>query len=1042
MSVKIEILDYEYGTGGNLVNMDDGTPQTGWSFANSTTADWDGDGSNNSLYYNGISTPLVVGHEYTVTLKVTNYTTSAIGEDMGVSSGNISGSANGVGTSVRLSSNGTVTYTFTCTASGSIRIYGRGYNNGTQEVTIVDNDSIDWNKSILGELDITDHSDFPLALTFQISDLKDLTSTSGDYSKTFKIPATKNNNKIFKHLFIPNIDSPNKATESKRCRILINNLYSLVGLIRVSGIGGSGEEPSYYNCIFFGNNLSWAADLEGKYMDTIDWGTTGEALTYNKNSIVATWQHEDSSNASNSPIVYPITSYGQENAGGIGRTIQLLDTATDANGWLPTKVGYWGFADPSSSSSTEGNSYGTPEPSPDWRPSVFVKTTLEKIFSPLGYIINSEFMDTDMFKKLVWLLPNFTYNNPDDRSAAYNVESNFHNGVSLTTTTEPGSVSVNDDGIYKASWGGYVRYEYEDYFLTELGRGANQAPGGVPTTPTYPDGTPNAFPLDSSRLNVTLDNGSYVDTTNNEITIGEYGYYTISLNGIQGRLAEGHKGGGDNKYITSIQIALNLEIQTVGQSSWNIVNNASDTQSPHQTNTAFQWTDSSKSLVTEFGDLSSISETRYLNKGDKIRLTTGFKILDTSDNNQNFVITTFYRAAGNSANFNISISPDYVEYGQTYNLKDVMNPEYKQLDFIKGVTHAFNLNMTTDEITKTINIEPFNTFYKPYGSAIDWTYKLDRDKEIQDKWLKTDLKRNIVFKYKTDDKDGKIQYRGPIYFGDVDDEFPYRETLPPTFEKGLVTYENPFFAGSYNAKNQNTVGGDDYIDTAFSACLWTENVSANDAGRPAKGFEFLPRLLYWNKYSPAIGSGHKIAAVQTWITTDWITADAEANPTYHLSLIYPQATMINGDRQGNDSTNLLTYSPNLAYGSTWTGVYDDATNTYASLFASKGLYDTYYKNMIEMFKQNPRIRTLYIDLKTVDILNLDFTKLIYIDGVYWRLSKVIDFQPNKNEPVKVELIEWFQLGQFAATAPTVGDTGGFGGGGAGDPIPTNNDLGL
>lgn len=55
--------------------------------------------------------------------------------------------------------------------------------------------------SIVGELDITDHSDFPLAITLQTSDIKDITSTSGDYSKTFKIPATKNNNKLLRHPF-------------------------------------------------------------------------------------------------------------------------------------------------------------------------------------------------------------------------------------------------------------------------------------------------------------------------------------------------------------------------------------------------------------------------------------------------------------------------------------------------------------------------------------------------------------------------------------------------------------------------------------------------------------------------------------------------------------------------------------------------------------------------------------------------------------------------------------------------------------------------
>jgi hypothetical protein len=73
------------------------------------------------------------------------------------------------------------------------------------------NTVIDWDASVVGELEITSHTDFPLAMTFQISDFKDITSTSGDYSKTFKFPATKNNNNILKHLYIPNINNSNNT---------------------------------------------------------------------------------------------------------------------------------------------------------------------------------------------------------------------------------------------------------------------------------------------------------------------------------------------------------------------------------------------------------------------------------------------------------------------------------------------------------------------------------------------------------------------------------------------------------------------------------------------------------------------------------------------------------------------------------------------------------------------------------------------------------------------------------------------------------------
>ena len=130
-----------------------------------------------------------------------------------------------------------------------------------------------------------------------------------------------------------------------------------------------------------------------------------------------------------------------------------------------------------------------------------------------------------------------------------------------------------------------------------------------------------------------------------------------------------------------------------------------------------------------------------------------------------------------------------------------------------------------------------------------------------------------------------------------------------------------------------------------------------------------------------------------------------------ISNALPQATMTNRE-------DIL--SPNLAYGNITVQNFDILTLTYADPVVIKGLYDTYYRTMIESLKRNPRIRTEYITLKISDIINLDFSKLIYIDGCYWRINRIIDFKPNKNESTKVELIEWFEVGQFTAEAPQFG----------------------
>ena len=992
MSVKIEILDYKYSSGNNLADVNQASSglSSGWTAVATSNASWDGSGSGVTYLNNISSQSLVIGRTYNLSFRIYNYTGSG---DMGFST------SSGVPSTARFSSNtnGVQNFTFVATSTSFPDLYGRSTNTGNiSYISITEANVIDWDNSIVGELDITDHSDFPLALTFQISDFKDLTSTSGDYSKTFKIPATKNNNNILKHLYIPNVNIDNTVTDRKSCRILFNNLYSLVGLIQVDGVGGYGETPSYYNCVFFGSNLNWADKIQDTYMDTIDWGDDGENLTYNKDSIVATWQHEDCNNASNSPIVYPITSYGDYNELGQARTIQLLDTYGEQGGWGSTYTGYFGFTN-------SGLGYGTPPPVSDWRPSVFVKSTLDKIFAQIGgnanggYTINSAFMETDMFKKLVWLLPNFKYNNTEQRELEYSYGNHF-TGEGLIS-----SLLINP-----------TNDQYDPNSFSEF------------TSVIDLNDASSDFVL-----NINTDNTGW-DSTTGIFTVQEYGEYITTLNNF-GLFAtrDVYNGGSLEVDYAKIQ----LQVQTVGHSgssSWVSISEV-------ETGSFYDSGSSPLSGNASHSFTGQIDNTRYLNKDDKLRLVLFVKARTSAFAGNEITLHLFGSSTPNSATtsgnangqYGIELNPLYVEYGQTYNLTDVMNPDYKQIDFVKGVAHAFNLQMTTDETTRTVNIEPFDSFYKPYGDAIDWTYKLDRSSEINDKWLKSDLKRTLVFKYKSDNADAKVEARGIEYFNDIQDEFPYREILPNTFKKGASTFENPFFAGTYNAKDRDTISNSTFNDTAYSACLWTENTYATNINRPTKGYDFLPRLLYWNKYSPDPSNlNSKRAFTQTWANSIGIVSAGVTGSTGLLSTVYPQATMANKDS---------TTSPVLSYGNVNVRDYDDVTGIYTYYRAGKGLFDTYYRNMFESIKRSPRLRTVSISLGISDIIDLDFTKLVYIDGVYWRINKVIDYNPNSNDSTKVELIEWFQVGIFAATAPIFGGGSGWNPDGSNDD---NNDIGL
>ena len=125
---------------------------------------------------------------------------------------------------------------------------------------------INWNESVVGTLDVGDSENFPFALTFSVADVRTLNSRTGTYSKTFKIPATKNNNKILKSSYNEGYYlETNTISNKKQCRIEVDNSYSNVGLLQITAIGKS-SNPLYYSCVFYGNNVDWASSLDNKLL--------------------------------------------------------------------------------------------------------------------------------------------------------------------------------------------------------------------------------------------------------------------------------------------------------------------------------------------------------------------------------------------------------------------------------------------------------------------------------------------------------------------------------------------------------------------------------------------------------------------------------------------------------------------------------------------------------------------------------------------------------------------------------------------------------
>ena len=124
---------------------------------------------------------------------------------------------------------------------------------------------------------------------------------------------------------------------------------------------------------------------------------------------------------------------------------------------------------------------------------------------------------------------------------------------------------------------------------------------------------------------------------------------------------------------------------------------------------------------------------------------------------------------------------------------------------------------------------------------------------------------------------------------------------------------------------------------------------------------------------------------------------------------YPRATFVDWE----EYYHVYTLRPSLSF----TDSHFPAPGQ-ASKNTVPGLYTMYYKNMIEQLKRAPRIRKVWVNLKTSDILNLDMRKLIHLDECWWRINRIVGFSPAKNEATQVELIQWIEVGYWPVKVDT------------------------
>lgn len=112
-----------------------------------------------------------------------------------------------------------------------------------QRLDLFDNESIELNRSV--------------------QDIKDISKIYTDFTQSFTVPASKNNNKIFKHFENPDIDNGYDTRTKKDATLLINSFDFLKGRIRLEKVQVKNNKAADYTITFFGNLVS-LKDLVGE----------------------------------------------------------------------------------------------------------------------------------------------------------------------------------------------------------------------------------------------------------------------------------------------------------------------------------------------------------------------------------------------------------------------------------------------------------------------------------------------------------------------------------------------------------------------------------------------------------------------------------------------------------------------------------------------------------------------------------------------------------------------------------------------------------
>ena len=227
-----------------------------------------------------------------------------------------------------------------------------------------------------------------IAITQVIQDVKDIEKLFTDYSKTFNLPASKTNNKLFKYWFNPDVNNFNSQVFST-AKIELNHFDFKQGKIQLNEVVMKDNKPSMYKVTFFGDTVSFKNEINEDQLSDLAW--------------LSNFDFQEVSNG-NDNIKEGLTNGLNFTRDGVTYNDAIIfPLITHTGSYVFNSLGDFDNPYNVSTAATQHNKRGVL--TEDLKPAITIKLILKAIEQQYGITFKSgEFFDSNVFTNLyLWL---------------------------------------------------------------------------------------------------------------------------------------------------------------------------------------------------------------------------------------------------------------------------------------------------------------------------------------------------------------------------------------------------------------------------------------------------------------------------------------------------------------------------------------------------------------------------------------------------------------------------------------------------------------